>query len=383
MSQHAADKPEILSLSVGELAEKVKELGHKPYRGRQLFAWLHARRARTFEEMTDLPREFRQQLAERFSIPRLEVASVQTDAAGTSKYLFPRLAPGGSGATFNIEAVLIRTPNRRTACLSSQVGCGQACQFCVTGQLQLRANLAPWEIEGQIVAMEEHSGERIDHVVYMGMGEPFDNWRNVSRSLDLLRHQLGHDLAARRITVSTAGVAPKIALLGKEHPNVRLAISLVAPDDYLRDVLMPINRRFPLAELMKAARSFPLNSRDRITFEYPLLKAVNDTPYHARRVAELLRGLRCKVNLIPLNESPLLPFERPDEATVLAFKEILMERGVWTTVRYSAGGEVQAACGQLVYLSLEKSAAEPGSDLMTIGASAPPAQPVMAEGHAR
>jgi 23S rRNA (adenine2503-C2)-methyltransferase len=353
MNLNTSEKPEILSLSVEELAEKVKELGHKPYRARQIFAGLHARRARSFDQITDLPLCLRQQLAERYSIPRLSVAGVQTDAAGTSKYLFPRSAPGGGAQALHIESVLIRTPNRRTACLSSQVGCAQACQFCVTGQLQLRANLAPWEIEGQILAMEEHSGERIDHIVYMGMGEPFDNWRNVSRSLYLFRHQLGLDLAARRITVSTAGVAPKIGRLGAEHPNVRLAISLVAPDDYLRDVLMPLNRRYPLAELMKAARSFPLSSRDRITFEYPLLRAVNDSPYHARRTAELLRGLRCKVNLIPLNESPLLPFQRPDEATVQRFKAILVEHGVWTTIRYSAGGDVQAACGQLVYLNLE------------------------------
>jgi 23S rRNA (adenine2503-C2)-methyltransferase len=345
-------KPEIVSLSVQELEEKVKELGHKAYRGRQLFAWLHARRAQSFDEMSDLPLSMREQLGERFRIPRLQPASVQTDPSGTSKYLFPREATGPVPAGLHIESVLIRTEKRRTVCVSTQVGCGQACAFCVTGQLPLRSNLAAWEIEAQVTAIEEHSGERVDHVVFMGMGEPLDNYASVSRALYLLKHQHGLGLAAKRMTVSTAGVVPRMAQLGREHPHVKLAISLGAPDDYLRDVLMPINKRYPLAELLAAAREYPLSARERITFEYPLLNEVNDTPYHARRVAEILRGIRCKVNLIPFNESPVLPFQRPDEATVQQFRGILAERGIFTTIRYSAGLGVQAACGQLVYLAL-------------------------------
>ncbi len=341
----------LTSMNIAELQQLTAELGFPPYRGRQLFHWLYRRRVESVHAMHNLPHRLRQILAEQASIPRLALAGVRTDGRGTTKVLFSH-----EGESLQIESVFIQTSDRTTACLSSQIGCGRKCQFCVTGQLRLRGNLQTWEILEQLWAMERHSDRKADHVVFMGMGEPFDNWPAVSRALEIMTHPRGMALAPRRITVSTAGVVPGIRNLAKEHPKVRLAISLVAPHDSLRDVLMPINQRYPLEQLLDAARCFSRNRGDKVTFEYPLLAGVNDSLHHARTLGKLLRGIKCKVNLIPFNESPLLPFERPAKDVVEAFRHYLTRTGIVTTVRYSAGTEVQAACGQLVYLDID----EPG-----------------------
>jgi 23S rRNA (adenine2503-C2)-methyltransferase len=336
-------KTELKGLSLEEMERCVAGLGEPPYRGRQVFHWIYARGCRRFEEMTDLPAALRAALAEHASITGLTCLARQVSLDGTRKYLFG--CPDGR----RIETVLIPDEGRLTACLSTQVGCALACAFCLTGKMGLGRHLRAWEIVDQVLALREDlgPGERIGNLVLMGMGEPLHNYEATVKALTILVHPLGLSYPPRRVTLSTVGLIPELVRLGASGLDVNLAVSLHAATDELRDRLVPINRRYPLKELMATLRAYPLAPRRRITFEYILMDGVNDRPEDARELTRLLRGLRCKVNLLPLNEAPAIPFRRPSRQRVEAFQQTLKSAGVLSTIRESRGNDISAACGML------------------------------------
>ncbi len=334
---------ELKGLSLEETERYVAALGEPPYRGRQLFHWIYARGCRRFDEMSDLPAALRAALAEQASITGLTCLARKVSRDGTRKYLFA--CPDGR----QIETVLIPDEARLTACLSTQVGCALACAFCLTGEMGFVRHLRAGEIVDQVLGLREDlgPGERIGNLVLMGMGEPLHNYDATVKALTILAHPLGLAYPPRRITLSTVGLVPEIERLGASGLDVNLAVSLHAATDELRDRLVPINRRYPLKELMVALRAYPLPPRRRITLEYVLMDGVNDRPEDARELTKLLRGLRCKVNLLPLNEAPAIPFRRPSRQRVEAFQQILKSAGVLATIRESRGWDISAACGML------------------------------------
>lgn len=342
-------RPDLKSMTRAELADWLKaELGEPRFRADQIFRWLHGRGARSFEEMTDLGKALRAALSEKAQLGGLALEDVKVAKDGTRKLLF-RTAQGD-----RIESVLIPMEDRLTQCVSSQVGCKIGCDFCLTARMPLRRHLSTAEIADQVlwarrVLDEAGQGERISNLVYMGMGEPLDNYDNVVRSLKVLMDEQGFGMSSKRITVSTSGVVPKLERLAKEADEVpvNLAISLNASHNEQRTRLIPINKVWDLDKLMAALRAFPLGARRRITVEYVMLAGVNDTMDDAARVARLLAGLRCKVNLIPFNPWPGAKYERPTPAAVDAFGAYLVDRGYTVTVRYSKGDDIGAACGQL------------------------------------
>lgn len=339
----AVTRQELLGLTRAELEGWAEAQGEPAYRGRQVFKWLYQKRGRDPEGWSDLPRAFRGLLAGRARITGPAVVREEASRDGTRKFLFG-LADGE-----RIESVLIPDRDRLTACISSQVGCALECAFCLTGLMGLRRNLDPGEIVGQVLALQEAAAPagRVSHIVLMGMGEPLANFGHVERALRILIDPDGPGFSPRRVTLSTVGLVPGIRRLAASGLQVNLAISLSGTTDTQRGRLMPVNRRYPLEELLAVCREYPLPPRRRLTFEYVLMEGVNDAPEDARRLVGLLRGIRCKVNLLPLNESPLLPFRASPRARVEAFQEILHARGLTVTIRESRGQDISAACGML------------------------------------
>ena len=338
-----SDRVDVVGLLREEVEALMEELGEPRYRGRQLFQWVQAYRALDPASMTSLPRALRDRLAVHVTVSRPEAVRVQRSQDGTRKYLF-RLADKEE-----IESVLIPDDGRLTACISTQAGCPLACRFCLTGLMGLRRNLAGGEIVGQVLALQDElaQGERISSIVLMGMGEPLLNFAQVERALWILRDERGANFSPRRITLSTVGYVPGIQKLAASELGVNLAVSLGATTDSVRDVIMPINRRWPIAELLEACRAYPLPRRRRLTFEYVMLNEVNDAPEDAKRLVTLLHGIRCKVNLIPLNASPDLPDRPSPRERVVAFQGILHDAGLTATIRESRGWDISAACGML------------------------------------
>ncbi len=338
-------KTDIKELSLPALRDWLGEQGIAPYRAGQIFKWVYRRGIDDFGAMTDLKKEIRSLLFERFFVGRLDVRAVDRAADGTAKYLF-RLSDGE-----HIETVLIPEREHHTLCVSSQVGCAQGCTFCHTAAGGFVRNLTPGEIIGQVRDVGDllppDDPRRLTNLVFMGMGEPLANHRSLQAALTVLTgNEAGLAFSGRRITVSTAGLVPRLADLGREA-DVNLAISLNATDNKTRDRLMPINRRFPIEALLEACRKFPLRPHRRITVEYILMAGVNDSPEEARRLVKLLRPIRAKINLIPFNEHPASPFRRPDDVTVARFQRILADAHYTAIVRHSKGTEISAACGQL------------------------------------
>jgi 23S rRNA (adenine2503-C2)-methyltransferase len=337
---------DLREMGSSSLAALVTELGQPAYRAEQIFRWLHQRGVRAIDEMSDLPKALREELAKNATLTSLSIAKVEKAKDGTRKYAF-RTAKGDI-----IESVFIpdaSAPGRNTLCISSQVGCAIDCKFCLTASLGLIRNLNAGEIAEQITRVREDLGEdggRIGNVVMMGMGEPLQNYSAVIESLHIMMSDFGHAISPRRITVSTSGLAPRIPRLGRDVP-VNLAVSLNATTDEVRDKIMPINKRWNIAALISACKQFPLPKRRRITFEYVLLAGVNDTDDDARRLVKLLRPLRSKVNLIPFNEHPYSPFARPSEERIARFQEIVAQGGLTAMVRTARGDDISAACGQL------------------------------------
>ena len=335
----ATDKINLVGLTLDELAALVADLGGKRFRARQIAQWIYRHGARSFDAMTTLALDFRRDLAQVAEISLPAVVRVQESVDGTRKYLLA-LADGE-----HIEAVRIPMDKERaTLCVSSQVGCAMGCAFCLTGTMGLKRNLTAAEIVGQVCAVMEEAP--VNNLVFMGMGEPLANFDNLVKALKILRMDEGFNFSSRKLTVSTSGLVPEILRLGS-CSDTSLAVSLNAPNDALRDQLMPINRRYPLEQLMAACKAFPLKDRQRITFEYILLRGVNDSPQDARQLVRLLHGVKAKINLIPFNEYPGSPFRRPEEARIEAFQTALLDRGLVAVRRASKGADILAACGQL------------------------------------
>lgn len=342
VSMAAVEVPDLRDLTLPELAEWIGDFGEPSYRARQIFRWLWRDRTPGFGDMTDLPRTCRETLAERARLNPISVLRVSSSRDGTQKLLL-RLSDGEV-----IEAVLIPEARRLTACISSQVGCAMGCRFCLTATMGLHRNLRPSEIAGQVLVLASTVPETpISHIVLMGMGEPLANYGATEKALQILTAKAGLGFSPRRITVSTVGLVPGIRRLARSGLDVNLAVSLSATTDDLRNRLIPINVRYPLGELLQACREFPLSARRRITFEYVLMADVNDSLEDAHRLVRLLSGLRCKVNLIPLNEAPSLPFHRPSRSRTEAFQKILERAGYIATIRESRGQDISAACGML------------------------------------
>ncbi len=340
-------RPNLRDLSLPEIEALFTQKGLPAFRGRQVFRWLSVVGVDSFQQMTDLPKELRRDLEREFSIALPELARQEVSRDGTRKMAL-RLEDGEV-----IECVLIPERDHYTLCVSSQVGCAMGCAFCLTGRMGFRRNLSAGEITSQVLkAQEILSSQGLDkkkplrNLVFMGMGEPLANYEAVIKALNILLYSKGFDFSPRRVTVSTVGLVPQIRRLGQEI-RVKLAVSLHAADNQIRTSLVPVNKKYPLKEIIKACKNFPLKRGWRITFEYVLLAGINDSLGQAQRLAKLLRGVPAKINLIPFNEDPSLPFKRPDDKTVLAFQEILMQAGYVATVRQSKGQDIAAACGQL------------------------------------
>jgi 23S rRNA (adenine2503-C2)-methyltransferase len=337
------DRVHLKNLSLGELEDFVISLGEKPFRARQLAQWLYARSARNFGEMTNFARAFRNKLEEKAWISFLEPAEVQISRDGTRKYRF--LLHDGEG----IESVLLPEKDHYTLCLSTQVGCALGCKFCLTGKRGFVRNLDPSEIMDQIIGVRATlpAEDKLTNLVLMGMGEPLENFQNVLRALEVIRSPIGLQFSHRRVTLSTAGIIPRMVELFSRPHFVNSAISLNAASDEQRSELMPINRKYPLADLLAACRKIPLANREKITFEYVLIRGVNESEEDALRVARLLHGMKAKINLIPFNEHPESPYQRPEDETIQKFREVLMTKGFTALIRQSKGVDILAACGQL------------------------------------
>ena len=328
------------------LEDLAGSLGASRYRGRQVATWIYRKGVVDLDAMTDLPRDFRARLAETAEATLPEVERATSSQDGSRKLVF-RLADGA-----RVSSVLMPDDGRITLCLSTQVGCGYACAFCLTGTMGLERNLTAAEIVGQLMAanalLATEGPERVTHIVFMGMGEPLANYANLVTALKILTDaRLGLSYSPKRVTVSTVGLVPAIDRLGREDLKVNLAVSLHAASDDVRSRLMPVNKAFDVEALMAAVRRYPLTTRQRVFFEYVLLDGINDSPEEAQRLAKLLRGVKSKVNLIPFNDWEGSSHRRPPLARILAFQAILLDAGITTTVRWSKGEDIGAACGQL------------------------------------
>jgi 23S rRNA (adenine2503-C2)-methyltransferase len=318
--------------------------GFQPFHARQAYRWIHARNVVDPDQMTDLPLALRARLRTDFAIGTPQVTHDSTSVDGTRK-LALRLADGKA-----IESVFIPDTPAMTFCISTQVGCAMGCGFCLTGQMGLVRNLTAGEIVGQVRVLATRTDmlQRPFNIVLMGMGEPLHNYDHTMKALRMLHAEQGLHVSPRRVTLSTVGIVPALDRLAQEPLMPNLAVSLHATTDEQRAQLIPPNRKYPIAAILDACRRFPLKRRNRITFEYVLLDHVNDTPEDARRLVTLLYGLKAKVNLIPLNPAPGIPYERPSDARVDRFAQILADRHLTVSVRKSRGRDIRAACGQLI-----------------------------------
>jgi 23S rRNA (adenine2503-C2)-methyltransferase len=349
------NRHDLAELELTELEQALDSMGHPRFHARQLYQWVHKRGVTDFADMTDLGRELRSALAAAFRIVTPEVVRRDRSSDGTTKFLM-RLEDGQL-----IESVFIPDTPANTFCLSTQVGCAMKCGFCLTGRMGIIRNLTAGEIAGQVRVLTRELGmlQARFNIVLMGMGEPLHNYDAVMKALRILNEEHGLAVGPRRVTLSTVGVLPSLERLATEPLMPNLAISLHATTEDQRDLLVPINRKYGLKELLDACRRFPVKRRERITFEYVMLKDVNDTEDDARRLVRLLHGIKAKVNLLPLNEAAGIPYERPADARVNRFAQILAERGMVVSVRKSRGRDIRAACGQLITESTrEKSAAQ-------------------------
>jgi 23S rRNA (adenine2503-C2)-methyltransferase len=336
-------KVDLRNLTFEELQEWIASLGLESYRAEQIYRWIFLPTIHSFEQMTNLSKKWRSRFQDEAYLSRLHVTGIEQSKDQTKKFLF-ELEDGE-----HIESVLIPERGHYTLCISSQVGCAQRCRFCYTGRMGLRRNLQGSEIINQILAVMETLTEndpQLTNIVLMGMGEPLDNFENVQRALNILLSPKGLQFSHRHVTLSTAGLVPQMKALGERLP-VNLAVSLNAADDATRNRLMPINRTYPLKTLMQACREFPLPHGKRITFEYILIKGINDSPLQAKGLAGLLKGIKAKINLIPFNVLPGIGFEPPEEKTLLAFQDILISHRYTAIIRRSKGADISAACGQL------------------------------------
>jgi len=335
-------KVDLKGLDLQETEQWFTGLGFEEYRARQVRQWLFKRLVNSFEQMTNLSKDLRGILEHKARITQLENIKTQVSSDGTKKYLF-RLEDNNL-----IESVLIPERDHDTLCISSQAGCAMGCKFCLTANQGFRRNLTPSEIIDQVIQAKRslNNPDRLKNIVFMGMGEPLANFDAVKKALKNIVHDDGMNFSKRRVTLSTCGLVPPLKKLGNEI-NVKLAVSLNAADDKTRNMLMPINREYPLKSLLKACKEFPLPKGERITFEYILIKEVNDRDLDALRLSELLSGMRAKINLIPLNPHRGTHMNPPSMERILKFQDILIKKHFTTIIRKSRGRDIGAACGQL------------------------------------
>ncbi|MFK9092376.1 23S rRNA (adenine(2503)-C(2))-methyltransferase RlmN [Bacillus salipaludis] len=338
------NKKSIYSLELHELKDWLSENGEKPFRAEQIFDWLYKKRITTFEDMSNIAKGLRDKLSSQFQITTLNTVIQQTSTDGTIKFLF-ELHDG-----YSIETVLMRHDYGNSVCVTTQVGCRIGCTFCASTLGGLKRHLEAGEIVAQVVKVQQaldETEERVDSVVIMGIGEPFDNYDNMLSFLKIINHDKALNIGARHITVSTSGIVPKIYEFADEKTQINFAISLHAPNTELRSRLMPINKAYKLDDLMKAVRYYIDKTGRRISFEYGLFGGVNDSTEHAEELADLLKGIKCHVNLIPVNYVPERDYVRTPKDKIFAFEKSLKKRGINVTIRREHGHDIDAACGQL------------------------------------
>ncbi len=323
------------------MTELVVLMGEKPFRARQIMTWLYRYYAHDFESMTSISKTFRKRLADEYILTCMVPSEIVKSEEGTEKFLFP-LSDGAA-----IESVLIPDGDRLTLCISTQAGCRMGCRFCMTGKSGFKRNLTPDEIVGQLLAVKRFKGFKgKTNLVFMGMGEPLENYDNLKKALDILMDHYGLCYSPRKLTVSTAGIIPGIKRLGRDT-GVNLTVSVGASDDDLRTRLMPVNKKYPLGMLMDTLKSYPLAPRQRITFAYTLIHGINDSQSHALKFARLIKGINSKVNLIAFNPYPGCEFQSPSRERVERFQSILIKQNLTVMIRESRGRDIDAACGQL------------------------------------
>jgi 23S rRNA (adenine2503-C2)-methyltransferase len=332
-------------MSLEECKAWMAEAGEKPFRAAQLLDWIYAKGASSFEQMTNLPKEMREKLAVQIGFPSLKlVRTLHSEDSETVKFLWE--LPDRK----RVESVLILSGGRRTVCVSCQVGCPARCAFCASGKEGLKRNLSAGEIVEQVLHIDRHlkeKGERVCHIVFMGMGEPMENYDAVVKAIQILNAPWGLNISQRRITVSTVGVVEGIQRLAKEELKVNLVLSLHAPNQHIRKKIIPYARKYPLEEILIAMDEYSVATKRDITYEYTLLSGINDRAEHAEELARLLKGKQCTVNLIPYNPVDGLRLQRPQRDEIESFRAILEEAGINTTWRYTKGKDIAAACGQL------------------------------------
>ena len=337
-------KTDLAGLELNELEDFVQRLGHKKFHARQIYHWIWKRGVTDVAEMTNLSRELRGALADTGIVSFPEVTAHQVSQDGTQKFVL-RLADGKQ-----IEAVFIPDTPKQTFCVSTQVGCAMGCAFCLTGKMGLIRHLTAAEIAGQVrlLARSLHLLDKSFNIVLMGMGEPLQNYDNTMKAMRMLNEKEGLDMHPKRVTLSTVGLVPQMDRLAKEELMPNLAVSLHAATEEQRAAIVPPSKKYTMQDVIDACKRFPLSKRRRIMFEYVMLAGVNDSPDDARKLVKVLAGVKAKVNLLPLNEAPGIPFERPSDERINAFAKILAGKGLMVSVRKSRGRDIRAACGQLI-----------------------------------
>ena len=335
-------KKDILSLTFEELQSEIEALGEKKFRASQIYKWLHCDTVKDFDEMTNLSRQLRDKLTDNYYIASAQIEKkLVSSLDSTIKYLF-KLRDGEY-----IESVIMKYKYGYTICVSSQVGCKMGCKFCASTLNGVVRNLTASEILAQVYEAQRDNFIKISHVVLMGMGEPLDNFDNVMRFISLITDEKGQDMSMRHISLSTCGLVPKIYELIKRELQLTLSVSLHAPNDEIRSSMMPINKKYPISELLKACRQYTDLTHRRISFEYAMVKGVNDSPACAEELAKRLKGILCHVNLIPVNEVKETGCKRSSKSAIAKFSQILSSRGYAVTVRRELGSDINASCGQL------------------------------------
>ena len=331
----------IKNYNLDELKEELISLGEKPYRAEQIFKWLYIDKVKEFDEMTNISLELREKLKQNYTMCNFKILKKQEAQYGTKKYLFDVLDGNA------IETVLMEYHHGKTICVSSQIGCKMGCKFCASTGIAFIRNLQPGEIIEQVLAVEQDIGEHISNIVFMGIGEPFDNYDNVMQAIRIINNQKGLNIGARHISISTSGIVPKIYEFANEKLQCTLSISLHATNNQKRSEMMPVNNAYPLEELMQACKEYIKKTNKRISFEYALAKGNNDNLEDAKALVKLLSGMLCHVNLIPINKIENGKFIKSSNENIIKFRDYLNEHGIVATIRRELGSDIDAACGQL------------------------------------
>ena len=331
----------IKDYNLEELKKEMQEIGEKPFRAEQIFKWLYQEKVKSFDEMTNLSLELRKKLEENYNICNFKIIKKQESKDGTIKYLFDVLDGNA------IETVLMSYHHGYSICISSQIGCKMGCKFCASTGINFARNLTSGEIVEQLLAVEQDTGVRISNIVFMGIGEPLDNYENVVNSIRIINNPKGLNIGARHISISTSGLVPKIYKLSEENIPCTLSISLHATNNKKRSEMMPVNNTYPIEELIQACKDYIAKTNRRISFEYALAKDNNDNLEDAKELVKLLKGMLCHVNLIPINKIEKGKFDKSSNENIMKFRDYLNDHGIVATIRRELGSDIDAACGQL------------------------------------